>query len=64
MEFETPFQKYDEETEAGVKNLRKSLKISIKKTRRGRRKKVKSFCRKLRFLGVNAAGLRPKMYTF
>ena len=25
---------------------------------------MKGFCRKLRFLGVNAAGLRPKMYTF
>ena len=64
MEFKTPTPEYIEETKVGVKNLRKSLKVSTKKTRRGRRKKVKSFCRKLRFLGFNAAGLRPKMYTF
>ena len=48
-------------------NLRKSIKklsIKRKKVRRGKRKSCKSFSSSLRFLGVNAAGLRPKLLTF
>ena len=45
-------------------NLRKNLKITTKKGRRGRRKKAKNMRKQLRFLGVNAAGIRPKLLTF
>ena len=34
------------------------------KTKRGKRKSLKPFCKNLRFLGVNAAGLGSKMMTF
>ena len=43
--------------------MRKNVKIKVKKTRRGRRKKTKNFSKNLRFLGVNAGGLRPKLST-
>ena len=45
-------------------HLRKDIKIKVKKTRRGKRKSSKNICKSLRFLGVNAAGLRPKLLTF
>ena len=35
-----------------------------KKTRRGRRKSSKNISKSLRFIGVNAAGLRPKLLSF
>jgi hypothetical protein len=40
--------------------------ISTKKkiVRRGRRKSSKDFSKSLRLLGVNAAGLKSKLYTF
>ena len=44
--------------------MRKDIKVKTKKTRRGRRKGAKNFRKHLRFLGVNAAGLRPKLFTF
>ena len=48
--------------------LRKQIKINIKKYkfkgRRGRRKSRKLFVKSLRLLGVNSAGLRPKLKTF
>ena len=47
-----------------MKNQRKNVKILVKKNRRGRRKRAKNFNKKLCFLGVNAAGLRPKLLTF
>ena len=43
---------------------KKHLKISGKKARRGRRKSKKNVSTTLRFLGVNAAGLRSKLLTF
>ena len=43
MKFKTSTPEYIEETKVGVKNLRKSLKVSNKKTRRGRQKKLKAF---------------------
>ena len=47
------------------KSLNKNLKNHIKtKHRRGRRQNAKSFSKSLRFLGINAAGLRPKLFTF
>ena len=42
---------------------RKNLKFKIIKNRR-KRKSAKNITENLRFLGVNAAGLRPKMMTF
>ena len=36
----------------------------MKKTRRGRRKRAKNVSKSIRFLGVNAAGLKPKLFTF
>ena len=47
--------------------LRKNIRILIskqKKTRRGKRKSAKNVEKSLRFLGVNAAGLRSKLMTF
>ena len=45
--------------------LRKNVKVHIKKEhRRGRRNNAKKFSKSLRFLGINAAGLRPKLLTF
>ena len=44
-------------------NRRKDLKFKIIKNRR-KRKNSKQLSENLRFLGVNAAGLRPKMLTF
>ena len=44
--------------------MRKNLKIKIYKNRRGRRKSAKNLSKPLRFLGVNAAGLRSKLFTF
>ena len=45
------------------KNMKKS-KLKPKKVRRGKRKSSKSFVKTLRFLGVNAAGLKPRLTTF
>ena len=49
-------------------HLRKEIRIKTKhaksKHRRGKRKSKKCFKKSLRFLGVNSAGLRPKMKTF
>ena len=36
----------------------------IKQKRRGKRKSKKKFVKSIRFLGVNSAGLRPKLSTF
>ena len=44
--------------------MRKNLKLKVKKGRRGLRKGSKNVSKSLRFLGVNAAGLRPKLLTF
>ena len=45
--------------------LRKKIKIlANKRKRRGRRKTSKNIIKSLRFLGVNAAGLRSKSMTF
>ena len=46
------------------KNVRKNLKFSTKKNRRKRRRCLKTINKTIRFLGVNAAGLRSKMSTF
>ena len=41
------------------------MKNHIKtKHRRGLRKNAKSFSKSLRFLDINALGLRPKLFTF
>ena len=65
MELETSFQRCSEKAENGIKILRRNIKVPTKrKTRRGRRNRAKSFKKELRFLGVNSAGLRPKMFTF
>ena len=65
MELETSFQRCSEKAENGIKILRRDIKVPTKKkTRRGRRNRAKSFKKELRFLGVNSAGLRPKMFTF
>ena len=45
-------------------NLRKNIKISAKRGRRGKRKRVQNISKSLRFLGVNSAGLRSKLFTF
>ena len=42
----------------------KKSKLKPKKVRRGKRKSSKSFVKTLRFLGVNAAGLKPRLTTF
>ena len=47
-----------------MKNLRKNVKLNMKKCRRGKRKKAKNISSSLRFLGVNSAGLGSKMMTF
>ena len=49
-----------------MKGLRKHIKICTRsrRGRRGRRKRSKNFKQQLRFLGVNSAGLRPKLLTF
>ena len=45
--------------------LTKTFKVHMKnKHRRGRRNNAKKFSKSLRFLGINAAGLRPKLLTF
>ena len=44
--------------------MRKNVKINVRKCRRGRRKSNKNISKSLRFLGVNCAGLRPKILTF
>ena len=36
----------------------------MNKNRRAKRAKAKHFVKSLKFLGVNAAGLKPKMVTF
>ena len=65
MEHETSFQRCSEKAENGIKILRRDIKVPTKKkTRRGMRNRAKSFKKELRFLGVNSAGLRPKMFTF
>ena len=46
------------------KNVRKNLKFRIKKNRRKRQRCLKTINKTIRFLGVNAAGLRSKMSTF
>ena len=38
--------------------------MKINKNRRAKRAKAKHFEQSLTFLGVNAAGLKPKMMTF
>ena len=52
----------------GKSYLRNEIRINTNKNnrigRRGRRKSEKSFVKSLRFLGVNTAGLRPKLLTF
>ena len=52
----------------GKSYLRNEIRINTNKNnrkgRRGRRKSKKSFVKSLRFLGVNTAGLRPKLLTF
>ena len=53
MELETTFKQSKEETENGVKNLQNSIRICVKKVRRGRRTKAKQFNQ-----------LRPKLSTF
>ena len=41
------------------------MKFNVKKEhRRARRNNAKSFSKNLRFLGVNAAGIRSKLLTF
>ena len=42
----------------------KSLPVNKKKNRRAKRKRTKDCPKSLRFLGVNAAGLKSKMLTF
>ena len=47
--------------------MRKQIKVLASKrikTKRGKRKSLKQFNKSLRFLGVNAAGLKSKMMTF
>ena len=46
------------------KYMRRDLKIRIKNNKRGKRKNTKNFSRNLRFLGVNAAGLKSKLLSF
>ena len=43
--------------------MRKNIKIKVKKTRRGKRNSLKVIDKSLRFMGVNAGGLRPKLLT-
>ena len=46
---------------------RKNIKIILKKKKsrnRGRRKSCKDISSSLRFLGVNSAGLKSKLFTF
>ena len=38
--------------------------MKIKKNKRGKRRNSKNFSRTLRFLGVNAAGLKSKLLSF
>ena len=38
--------------------------MKIKKNKRGKRRNFKNFSRTLRFLGVNAAGLKSKLLSF
>ena len=45
-------------------SFRKNIKLNVKKVRRGRRKSTKNISKSLRFLGVNAAGLKSKLNTF
>ena len=41
------------------------MKVLVKKkVRRGKRNSSKSFVKTLRFLGINSAGLKPKLMTF
>ena len=47
-----------------MKFVRKNLKVKTKKCRRGKRKSSKNISKSLRFLGVNAAGIRSKLLTF
>ena len=42
----------------------KSFSVNKKKNRRAKRKRTKDCPKSLRFLGVNAAGLKSKMLTF
>jgi hypothetical protein len=63
MESKTTIPESSEKTENRMKFFRKDIKVNIKKTRRGKRKGAKNFRKQLRFLGVNAAGLLPKLYT-
>ena len=41
-----------------------NLKVKSFKNRRGRRKNAKNISKSMRFMGVNAAGLRSKLFTF
>ena len=65
-----PLRKSEEEkfsTEVKFSNKRKQIKMNIKQSKqkqRGKRKSKKSFSKNMRFLGVNSAGLRPKLMTF
>jgi uncharacterized protein YheU (UPF0270 family) len=45
-------------------HLRKNIRIHVKKHRRGRRSKTKDLSKSMRFLGVNANGLKPRLITF
>ena len=44
--------------------MRRNLKIKINQNKRGKRKNSKNFRKNLRFLGVNAAGLQSKLFSF
>ena len=43
---------------------KKTIKLYKPKVRRGKRSSAKRISKSLRFLGVNAAGLRSKLLTF
>jgi hypothetical protein len=49
--------------EKAKSGLRKRIKIQVKKNRRGKRKSLKMIDKSLRFMGVNCAGVRPKLLT-
>ena len=51
-------------TEKKVKKVKKIRKLIKPKIRRGKRKSTKKFKKSLRFLGVNAAGLKSKLSSF
>ena len=65
MEHETPEpSNQSEKGKDGIRTSRKNIKFTVKRRQRGKRKSAKSIKKNIRFLGVNAAGLRPKLTTF